>query len=81
MARSQNRLLTELNRASGWEVRAADWSVGFPAAIEWRGLVFAGPTIGTIPVEAVRATIGVFQALLGQLVIEYAVQIPREWRK
>jgi type II secretion system protein N len=72
----QNRLLTELNRASGWEVRAADWSVGFPAAIEWRDLVFAGPTIGTIPVEAVRATIGVFQALLGQLVIEYAVQLP-----
>ena len=72
----QNRLMTELNRASGLEVRAADWSVGFPAAIEWRELVFAGPTIGTIPVEAVRATIGVFQALLGQLVIEYAVQLP-----
>lgn len=72
----QNRLLTELNRASGWEVRASDWSVGFPAAIEWRDLVFAGPSIGTIPVEAVRATVGVFQAFLGQLVIDYAVQLP-----
>jgi type II secretion system protein N len=72
----QNRLLTELNRASGWEVRAADWSVGLPAAIEWRNLVLAGPTIGTIPVEAARATVGVFQALLGRLVIEYAVQLP-----
>ena len=60
----QNRLLTELNRASGWEVRAGDWSVGFPAAIEWRDLVFAGPASEAIPVEAVRATVGVFQAIV-----------------
>jgi type II secretion system protein N len=72
----QSRLLTEVNRASGWEVRAADWSVGVPAAIEWRDLVLAGPTIGTIPIEAVRATVGVFQALLGRLVIDYTVQLP-----
>lgn len=72
----QNRLLTELNRASGWEVRAADWSVGLPMTIQWRDLVFAGPKIGTIPIEAVRATVGVFEAFLGQLVIDYAVQLP-----
>jgi type II secretion system protein N len=72
----QNRLVTGLTRASGWEVRAADWSVGFPAAIEWHDLVLAGPMIGTIPVEAVRTTIGVFQAFLGRLVIDYAVQLP-----
>jgi type II secretion system protein N len=72
----QNRLLTELNRASGWEVRAADWSVGLPAAIEWHDVVLAGPTIGVIPVEVVETTIGVFQALLGRLVIDYAVQLP-----
>jgi len=72
----QNRLLTELNRASGWEIRAANWSVGLPMTIEWRDLVLAGPTIGTIPVEAVRATIGVLQVLLGRLVIDYVVQLP-----
>ena len=73
----QNRLLSELNRASGWEVRAADWSVGFPVAIEWRDVVLAGPTtMGAIQVEAVRATVGVFQALLGRLVLDYAVQLP-----
>jgi type II secretion system protein N len=72
----QNRLLIELNRASGWEVRAADWSMGVPVAIEWRDVVLAGPTIGTIPVEAVRATIGVFQAFLGRLVIDYTLQLP-----
>lgn len=72
----QNRLLTELNRASGLEVRAADWSLGFPPAIEWRDLVLAGPTIGAIPLEATRVTVGIFQALLGRLVIDYAVQLP-----
>ncbi|RPH81367.1 MAG: type II secretion system protein GspN [Nitrospiraceae bacterium] len=72
----QHRLLTELNRSSGWEVRAADWSVGLPAAIEWRDLAITGPTVGTISVEAARATIGVFQAILGQIVVEYAIQLP-----
>ena len=73
----QNRLLAELNRSSGWEVRAADWSVGFPLAIEWRGVVLAGPTtVEAISLEAVRATVGVFQAFLGRLVIDYAVQLP-----
>ena len=72
----QSRLLTELNRASGWEVRAADWSVGLPVAIEWRDVVLVGPAIGVIPVEAVRTTIGVFQAFLGRLVLDYAVQLP-----
>ncbi len=72
----QNRLLTELNRASGWEFRATDWSVGFPAAIEWHDVVLAGPTIGAIPVEAVKTTVGVFQAFVGRLVLDYAVQLP-----
>ncbi|HMI38883.1 MAG TPA: type II secretion system protein GspN [Nitrospiraceae bacterium] len=72
----QNRLLTELNRASGWEIRAADWSVGLPMTIEWHDVVLAGPTIGVIPVEAVRTSIGVFQAFLGRLVIDCAIQLP-----
>lgn len=72
----QNRLLNEFNRASGWEVRAADWSVDLPAAIEWRDVLLVGPTIGTIPLEVVRTTVGVFQALLGRLVLDYAVQLP-----
>ncbi|MEO8047666.1 MAG: type II secretion system protein GspN, partial [Nitrospirota bacterium] len=73
----QHRLLTEFNRTSGLEVRAADWSVGLPAAIEWRDLVLTGPASGTISVGTARAAIGVFQAILGQLVVEYAIQLPR----
>ncbi|MDN5941909.1 MAG: type II secretion system protein GspN [Nitrospira sp.] len=72
----QHRLLTEFNRTSGWEVRAAEWSVGLPAAIEWRDLVLTGPAIGTISVGAARAAIAVFQAMLGQIVVEYAIQLP-----
>lgn len=72
----QTRLLAEFHQTSGWEIRAADWSVGFPASIEWRDVILAGPTIGAIPLEAVRTTIGVFHALLGHLVIDYLVQLP-----
>jgi type II secretion system protein N len=72
----QHRLLTEFNRTSGWEVRAAEWSVGLPAAIEWRDLVLTGPATGAISVGAARVAIGVFQAILGQMVVEYAVQLP-----
>lgn len=72
----QHRLLTEFNRTSGWEVHAAEWSVGLPAAIEWRDLVLTGPTTGTISVGAARLAIAVFQAILGQIVVEYAIQLP-----
>ena len=72
----QHRLLTEFNRTSGLEAHAADWSVGLPAAIEWRDLVLTGPTIGTISLGTARAGIGVFQAILGQVVVEYAIQLP-----
>jgi type II secretion system protein N len=72
----QNRLLAELNRATGWDVRATDWSVGFPAGIEWHDVVLAGPPMGAISIKDVRATIGVFEAILGQLVLDYAVQLP-----
>ena len=73
----QSRLLAELNRSSGWEIRAADWSMGFPVAIEWHDVVLTGPTtVGAISFEAFRTTVGVVQAFLGRLVIDYAVQLP-----
>ncbi|MEY4704147.1 MAG: hypothetical protein RL042_343 [Nitrospirota bacterium] len=71
----QNRLLSEFNRASGWEIRAGDWSAGLPMAIEWRDLVLAGP-MGVIPIDAARTTIAVFQSLFGRLVVDYAIQLP-----
>ncbi|MGH7183866.1 MAG: type II secretion system protein GspN [Nitrospiraceae bacterium] len=73
----QNRLLAELNRSSGWEIRAADWSVSFPVGIEWHDVVLTGPTtVGAISLEAFQTTVGVVEAFLGRLVIDYAVQIP-----
>lgn len=73
----QNRVLTELNRSSGWEVRAADWSVGFPVAIEWHDVVLTGPPkFGAISLGQFRTTVGILQAFLGRLVIEYAAQLP-----
>lgn len=72
----QARLLNELHRASGWEVRAADWSLGLPAAIEWHDVVLTGPTKGVIAIDALRTTVGVLPALFGRLVLDYTVQLP-----
>lgn len=72
----QARLLTEINRASGWDVRAADWSLGLPAAIEWHDVILTGPANGAIPIDVLRTTVGVLPAFLGRLVLDYAIQLP-----
>ena len=53
----QDRLLSDVKRTTGWEVRAADWSVGFPAGVEWHDVVIAGPAVAAIPIKDMRATI------------------------
>ena len=44
----QSRVLSELIRATGWDIRAADWSPGLPLAVEWRDLTWTKP--GSEPV-------------------------------
>lgn len=39
----QARALAELSRASGLAVTAEQWSLAWPAAIEWRNVVLSGP--------------------------------------
>ncbi|HEU4685093.1 MAG TPA: type II secretion system protein GspN [Nitrospira sp.] len=72
----QTRLLSEIGRASGWDVRAADWSVGLPLAVEWRDLVFAKAGAGTIPVESMRVGIGLLAHLAGRATIDASVRFP-----
>jgi len=72
----QSRILTEITQRTGWDVRAADWSVGLPLAIEWRDLVFSKAGAATIPVESMRVGIGLLPQLFGQQKIEGTVQFP-----
>jgi type II secretion system protein N len=72
----QSRVLSELIRATGWEIRAADWSPGLPLAVEWRDLTWTKPGSVSIPVQLMRLNVGVLGLLLGQQTIDGLVQFP-----
>lgn len=72
----QSRVLSELIRATGWDIRAADWSPGLPLAVEWRDLTWTKPGSVSIPVQLMRLNVGVLGLLLGQQSIDGLVQFP-----
>ena len=72
----QARVLSEMVRASGWDIRAAEWSPGLPLAVEWRDLTWTRPGSVSIPVQLMRINVGLFGLLLGQQTIEALVQFP-----
>ena len=71
----QTRVLAELTRSTGFEVRAADWSSALPLGLEWRDVVLAD-SAGATAIESLRASIGLLPAMMGRVAIDYAVQWP-----
>ena len=72
----QSRVLSELVRATGWDIRAADWSPGLPLAVEWRDLTWTKPGGVSIPVQLMRLNVGVLGLLMGQQTVDALVQFP-----
>lgn len=72
----QARILSELIRATGWEIRAVDWSPGIPVAVEWRDLTWTKPGGASIPVQLMRLNVGVLGLLMGQQTVDALVQFP-----
>ncbi|HKY71854.1 MAG TPA: type II secretion system protein GspN [Nitrospira sp.] len=72
----QARVLSELIRATGWDIRAAEWSPGLPLAVEWRDLTWTKPGGASIPVQSMRLNIGVLGLLVGQQSVDALVQFP-----
>lgn len=72
----QARVLSELIRATGWDIRAAEWSPGLPLAVEWRDLTWTKPGGASIPVQLMRLNIGVLGLLVGQQSVDALVQFP-----
>jgi type II secretion system protein N len=72
----QSRILSEIARATGWEVRAADWSVGLPFAVEWHDLVFSKTGTGSITLESMRMTVGLLAQLTGRHTLDAIVHFP-----
>ena len=72
----QARVLSELVRATGWDIRAAEWSPGLPLAVEWRDLTWTKPGGASIPIQSMRLNIGVLGLLMGQQSVDALVQFP-----
>ncbi|HSF69144.1 MAG TPA: type II secretion system protein GspN [Nitrospira sp.] len=72
----QARVLSELIRATGWDIRAAEWSPGLPLGVEWRDLTWTKPGGVSIPIQSMRLNIGVLGLLMGQQSVDALVQFP-----
>ncbi|HEY6084717.1 MAG TPA: type II secretion system protein GspN [Nitrospira sp.] len=72
----QSRILMEITRTTGWEVRASDWSVGLPVAIEWHDLLLSKTGTGSIPVESMRMSVGLLAQLMGRFTLDARIYFP-----
>lgn len=71
----QARLVAELTRATGLDVRVADWSMGLPLSLEWRNVTLSKPNIAPIEMAVLQAKLGVLKALGGTLGLNVVVQL------
>lgn len=72
----QARILSELVRATGGDIRAAEWSPGIPIAVEWRDVTWTKPGSASIPIQLMRFKLGVLDLLMGQKAVDALVQFP-----
>ncbi|HEU5091854.1 MAG TPA: type II secretion system protein GspN, partial [Nitrospira sp.] len=63
----QARVVAELTRATGMEVRVADWTMGLPLGLEWRNVTLSQPNWTPIQLTMLQAKVGVMKALGGTL--------------
>ena len=71
----QSRVIGELQRATGMEVRTADWTIGFPAAIEWRQMTLTKLDWSPLTLGLVRAQVGLWRLLTGGVALDLTAQI------
>ena len=70
----QSRVLSDMTKVTGWEVRAADWSPGIPVAVEWSDVTWTRPGGGSVPIQLMRLNIGVLGLIMGQHTVNALVQ-------
>jgi type II secretion system protein N len=69
------RLVAELNRATGMDIRVGDWTVGLPLGIEWRNVTLSKPDWAPIQLASLQANVGIAQALAGGLGLDVVVHL------
>ncbi|MDH4152833.1 MAG: type II secretion system protein GspN [Nitrospira sp.] len=71
----QNRLVAELKRATGLDIRMAEWTIGLPMNVEWRNVSVSTPSLDPVELAMVQAKLGILQALNGTLGLDVLVQL------
>lgn len=74
----QHRLVAELSRATGLDIRIADWTIGLPLNMEWRNVSLSKPNLDPLEVAVLQAKLGVVRALGGALDLEVLVQLSEQ---
>lgn len=70
----QARVLAEVERNSGLDVRAGRSSFGFPLTMEWRDLELAKPQFGPVRLESMQAKIGLLKLILGDVALDLRIR-------
>ena len=71
----QNRLVAELNRATGLDIRMTDWAIGLPLSLEWKNVSVSKPNLDPLEMAVVQAQLGIVRALSGALDLDMLVQL------
>jgi type II secretion system protein N len=71
----QTRVVAELTRATGMEVRVAEWTMGLPPGLEWRNVTLSPPHWAPIQLAVLQAKLGVTKALGGTLGLEVVAKL------
>lgn len=71
----QARVVAELTRATGMEIRVADWTVGLPLGLEWRNVTLTKPNWTPIQLAVLQTKFGVVQALGGALGLDVVAKL------
>jgi type II secretion system protein N len=72
----QARLLSEIRRGTGWEIKAVDWSVALPVGVEWHDLLVTRPGASPIQLTSAQVSVPLFARLKGQHAIEGLITMP-----
>ncbi len=71
----QARVVAELTRATGMEVRVADWNVGLPLSLEWRNVTLSKPNWTPIQLPVLQGNLAVTKALGGMLGLDVVAKL------
>ncbi|NGZ08404.1 MAG: type II secretion system protein GspN [Nitrospira sp. LK70] len=71
----QARVVAELTRATGMEIRVVDWTVELPLGLEWRNVTLTQPNWTPIQLGMLEAKLGVMKALGGTLGLDIVAKL------